>query len=514
MRKKTLFLTFAMMLMLISHNCIFSASAEESKACESRTVLSVHGSCMIRGEAAPDPDLVYYSGFASDDGYVSLSPSNFEAVNGNTVDLSFSVYQDTGRDICLKLFWSNPKHTVVSEYSIPSGAKTCISVEAAFNYGRSLCITSDDIFPEEIIAFGDITGRILSYDDKALAYEKYPLDIPSLKELCGSFFTFGGAISASETKDAKRMAFYASQFSILTPGNELKPDAVFDRTKSRKLVEESGDERLLAVRINSAVPILNFCRDNGISVHGHTLLWHNQTPEDFFHLGYDPSKPLADREIMLARMENYIKSVLELTEESYPGLIVSWDVVNEAIDDGTGSLRTKVNWYKTVGPDYVEKAFEYARKYARPDILLCYNDYNTVTGRKLNGILSLLETLTAQGNIDCYGFQSHYDCFSPGAAMVEKAFIKMIDMGLKIRISELDVKMNGKTDTNIKMQAKKYSEMFSLYKKYGADIAAVQIWGCTDDTSWLLGKYPLPFAAYGQPKPAYFAIQDALNADN
>lgn len=167
-----------------------------------------------------------------------------------------------------------------------------------------------------------------------------------------------------------------------------------------------------------------------------------------------------------------------------------------------------MNWYKTVGPDYVSKAFEYAREYARADILLCYNDYNTTNSPKLGGILELLEELSREGNIDCYGFQSHYDMYSPGVKMVENAMNKVIALGLKIRVSELDVTIKGKTDTNLRMQTIKYKELFEIYMRMSDYIVSVQTWGGTDDTSWRSAKYPLIFAAYGQPKDAFWALLD------
>ena len=113
------------------------------------------------------------------------------------------------------------------------------------------------------------------------------------------------------------------------------------------------------------------------------LVWHSQTPEAFFHEGYDTTKPLVSREVMLGRLENYIRAVLTETEEKYPGVIVSWDVVNEAIDDGTNWLRAGSNWVKVIGEDFVSKAFEFARKYAAEGVLLYYNDYNTAYPGKL-----------------------------------------------------------------------------------------------------------------------------------
>ena len=44
--------------------------------------------------------------------------------------------------------------------------------------------------------------------------------------------------------------------------------------------------------------------------------------------------------------------VMDFLQENYPGVVVSWDVVNEAIDDGTAKLRVS-NWTKVVGDDFV-----------------------------------------------------------------------------------------------------------------------------------------------------------------
>ena len=36
---------------------------------------------------------------------------------------------------------------------------------------------------------------------------------------------------------------------------------------------------------------------------------------------------------MLKRMENYIRTVIEWTEENYPGIVYAWDVANEVMQD-------------------------------------------------------------------------------------------------------------------------------------------------------------------------------------
>lgn len=148
-------------------------------------------------------------------------------------------------------------------------------------------------------------------------------DVPSLKEIYAGKFDFGSAAPQMAFNDPKLMNLMKEQFSILTPENEMKPDSVLDVNESVRLLKETGDETSVAVHFDAAKPLLNFARDNGIKVHGHVLIWHSQTPEVFFHEGFDSSKPFVTREVMLGRMENYIKGVFEYLDENYPGVVVS-----------------------------------------------------------------------------------------------------------------------------------------------------------------------------------------------
>ena len=119
--------------------------------------------------------------------------------------------------------------------------------------------------------------------------------IPALKDVYAGKFDFGTAAPRSAFTDIKLMKLMKEQFSILTPENELKPDAVLDVAGSQKLIQETGDETSVAVRFDAANGLLRFAANNGLKVHGHTLLWHNQTPVTFFHEGYDSKNPLGAR---------------------------------------------------------------------------------------------------------------------------------------------------------------------------------------------------------------------------
>ncbi|MBO2516221.1 MAG: hypothetical protein CW338_02950 [Clostridiales bacterium] len=347
--------------------------------------------------------------------------------------------------------------------------------------------------------------KVLTEDPYKLSAVTWEGELPVLRDVCAPYFDIGTCFSGYDATNAARRQLVAAQYSIITPENELKPDAVLDVNASRVLAKT--DDTAVAVHFSNALPILNFARDNGLKVHGHVLVWHSQTPEAFFHEGYDPAKPYVTREVMLARLDNYIRLVFEYMDASYPGLIVSWDVVNEAVGDGSDRLRVS-NWTRVVGDDFVLRAFEIADKYAPDDVLLCYNDYSTPYEPKLTGICNLLEALAAEGHIDGYGFQTHYSVGDPSLVAVKNAFDRVSALGLKLRVSEMDIKVSADTDINRQAQADFYRDLFLLYLSY--DMEAVQVWGVCDGTSWISANFPLPFDAKLNPKPAFFAIVNAV----
>lgn len=351
--------------------------------------------------------------------------------------------------------------------------------------------------------------QVLTEDPLKLSDVYYEGELPSLRELCGGRFDIGTCMSGADARNSARTDLILRHYSIITPENELKPDSVLDVQTSRKLAKE--DDTAVAVHFNAAQPILDFARDNHLRVHGHVLVWHSQTPEEFFHVGYNSSAPYVSREVMLARLDHYICQVFEYMDENYPGLFVSWDVANECVADGSTSLRAS-NWTKVVGQDFVARAFEIADRYAPDDVILCYNDYSTPYEPKLTGITNLLASLKAEGHIDGYGFQAHYSNSEPSLQAIRKAFDRISALGLRLRVSELDIKTDGNYDAARALQADRYGELMRLFLSY--DMEAIEVWGVCDGTSWISSSYPLPFDAGLRPKPAFFAMAEALTEGN
>ena len=431
---------------------------------------------------------------------------DFDLVPGEEYTLSVEVYQDEMDTAEFILSVAHSKNGAESYENLgrakaKRGEWTPISAKwVAGNFERFV------LYVETINAPG-LSYAIRAFTVQGRAAEFGAKDIPSLRETYAGLFAFGTALTEKECLSKARMAFCASQFSIVTPGNELKPDFVLDVKKSAELSAE--DDSAVAISMERALPMLTFAQENGLKVHGHVLVWHAQTPEAFFHERYDVNRPFVTREVMLSRLDNYIRAVFAETEAAFPGLIVSWDVLNEAIDDGSGKLRAS-NWLTVVGEDYPERVFEIARKYAPESVKLYYNDYNTAYAGKRAGIIALLKRLMAEGNLDGYGFQMHHSITQPSLQSIGDALTDVSALGLSLRVSELDVTIPAATDENFASQTAFYGNLVRLLIPYAGQLEAVQVWGMTDDQSWRASGFPLLFDRDGQPKDAFFAVIDAV----
>ena len=348
----------------------------------------------------------------------------------------------------------------------------------------------------------------------------------------------GCAVTLDELSDDKVWEIITSHFERVTFGNELKPDALVGYSCSTC----PGTETVFLNGEELTVPVLDFSRaekmldrfyewnkanpDRQIRIRGHVLLWHAQTPEWFFHEDYDKSKDYVTSDVMDKRLEWYIKTVLEHftgPDSKYNGMFYGWDVVNEAIGDGTGELRTDAenpsesldldrhssnsSWYHIYqNNEFILNAFMFANKYAPADLELYYNDYNECSLTKRNGIINLLSSIKeAEGppgegtRIDAFGMQGHYGMESPSANDIEasiKLYSKVVDA---IQITELDISASPEFDgseTSAKDENEKLKKRYNLIyytltglnKRNDISITGITFWGTTDKYSWLQNR--------------------------
>lgn len=335
----------------------------------------------------------------------------------------------------------------------------------------------------------------------------------SLKDTYQNDFRIGMAFLVDEFRNENFRRLVQHHFNSGTYGNEFKPDALLDREAT--LASPDGSPE---IRYEWIDELLTMARDNGTPIRGHVLVWHSQTPEWFFKVGYDENNYDVDSATMEWRMEQYIRKVLTYTQQKYPGVIYAWDVVNEAADDN-GGYRKISPWYRIMGEGFIEKAFIYARKYADPSIKLYYNDYNEYLPAKRDTIYGWACDLRDKGLIDGIGMQSHMDL--QGTSVED--YLETVEIygstGLEVQVTELDIHNTDKGIAGEMKLADKYAAVFGglreLNRSGKARIPAVTIWGISDDVSWLTDNrgeksYPLLFDEECKPKEAFRAVIDVV----
>ncbi|QJD95561.1 hypothetical protein HH214_06580 [Mucilaginibacter robiniae] len=234
--------------------------------------------------------------------------------------------------------------------------------------------------------------------------------------------------------------------------------------------------------------------------------------------------------VIQPEMTKYITTTLQ----RYPN-IKAWDVVNEPLLDN-GQVRTNTNFTASATQflyaqylgnkyqdSYITKAFKAARA-AAPNDILFINDYNLEYATvKTDSLVAMVTALNKYGaTIDGIGTQMHIT-LGQNLNNIDYMFKKLASTGLKIRVSELDVVINGAktspfvpTATLLSYQAAMIKYAINSYitnvpasQRYG-----VTVWGVSDTDSWLNTKAspdaPLLFDANYVKKPAYAGFKAGL----
>jgi endo-1,4-beta-xylanase len=262
------------------------------------------------------------------------------------------------------------------------------------------------------------------------------------------------------------------------PGNNMKPQYTVDLAGSSSAYKAATTQAEKdSINIHPIVKFngnllaqLNWAQRQGFKMRGHTLVWYSQTPgTGFFRMSYSADSTRLTKDVMTARMENYIKEVIRLLHEGWPGLLLAFDVVNEAINDGTGTDRTASNeWYTTFGDNtYIMKAFELARKYTvqygETQIKLYYNDYNTHDATKANGIVRICGPIFRAGNLDGIGMQEHDAIATPTAAQWKASYAKFDTVCSEMAVTEFDVKPDSYTTAGLAAQANQVGALMKCF---------------------------------------------------
>ncbi|MFP4511212.1 MAG: endo-1,4-beta-xylanase [Spirochaetaceae bacterium] len=408
--------------------------------------------------------------------------------------------------------------------------------------------------PNADITVTSIQVHHVSSSDSAEASQfatpEWDLNLPALRELFEPYFLVGNIYSTTPIMDQfdTRDAFH-HHFNAVTAENWHKPDQIAG--PASRLTRPRPDE----FTFTQADAIIEWAVENDITLAGHALVWHNQSPDWLFRSA--PGVPLTRSEA-IDNMEFYIRTIAEhWSRRGVRDSFYSWDVVNEAIASNGGTwngdlddwnagdwrsqMRTDSGWWNAFAngydasagehpSDFVFYAYYYARRYF-PESILYYNDYNEEIPAKRNAIAQMVEQINERWRnhpeydgrllIERIGMQSHYHLrgWTTNIDNVRAALERFAATGAGIAVTELDVTVGGYgTDMPdpadlpalYEEQAEVYARLFGYYLEFAEDIDRVSFWGLADSQSWRAPGHPLLFDAQFRAKPSFHAIVDTV----
>lgn len=377
-----------------------------------------------------------------------------------------------------------------------------------------------------LLIFFTITLLACQQKAETSTSEKEKHSVQPIKQAYADAFKIGCALNEAITsgEDKVSQEIVLKQFNSITPENCMKTGPINP---------EPG-----IYNFGPADEFVSFGEKNDLFIIGHTLIWHNQTPDWFFKDNNgNPNTPEAQAE----RLRSHIETIAG----RYAGRVHAWDVVNEVIDND-GSYRP-TTWVKGIGDgdELVKLAFKYASDYA-PNTELYYNDFNAWRPTKRDGIMRMVRMLQKEGiRIDGIGIQGHWGLNYPKTEYIEAAIDSFASLGVKVMITELDVDVlpltkegqiigtgllhpqyeleefkayldpyqEGLPEEIQQKLADRYAELFKLFYQKREKIDRVTLWGLHDGMSWKNDypinnrtNYPLLYNRNKEPKLAVEAI--------
>jgi endo-1,4-beta-xylanase len=275
--------------------------------------------------------------------------------------------------------------------------------------------------------------------------------------------------------------------------------------------------------------MVDWAISRNMHVKGHVLIWHVTSPPFLEDMSPDDVRYAVKRHIFTTM--GYFRDRINM-----------WDVVNEALaSDGT--LVENV-FYRKMGPGYIGECFRWAHE-ADPNSFLIYND-NKVEGcgvgsdggegangclraiapnqAKSDGYYRLLKSLVDDGvPIHGAGMQAHLDSSGigrnrpPTPSMVKRQIRRIGELGLKVNISEMDVRVSKSKDGVNRDAAQTciYRDILSAALSESC-FHGIWLWGFSDRHTWVKNFYhddtPLIFDDAYERKMSYSGLEDALRS--
>lgn len=205
------------------------------------------------------------------------------------------------------------------------------------------------------------------------------------------------------------------------------------------------------------------------------------------------------------------------------------DVINEVVqggqwkknEEGTGGW--EMPWFiigqdndKNKTPLFIKYAFQVANEYA-PDLSLVINQHEgTINKATWDLIFETVEYLRDSNlRVDGIGWQAHVDVGWEKIEGQQDALRELIDRAhannLDFHITECNVFLEGNSPESFKAQAETFKAIMDIVvEKSASGLVTWNTWNIEDRNAWRNERYPTLFDVDYKAKPAYYAVQLAL----
>ncbi len=345
----------------------------------------------------------------------------------------------------------------------------------------------------------------------------------TLMNTYGATYGYSGTcINLYQLRDANQLSILKKHYNSITLENEMKPDALLGgsarlisvsqaKNQGYYIPDNYREQYVPQINFSTVDEVMKICYNNGLKMRAHTLVWHSQTPTWFFRNGYNGGQGFVNQQTMDARLEMYVKTVMNhVYTNQYGSVVYAWDVCNEILHADNSGWEAVYGKNKT-NATYVKKAFTYAYQTLEYFKLtnsakLFYNDYNTYIEK--DKVISLVNYIN-QGKKICagVGMQSHLGTNYPSVDYYMQALNAFLRAGFEVQITEIDITNKG--DSDMANYAYNLFKKINAAKKSGGNISSITWWGLSDQTTWIKNSAPLLFSRPGVTKQSYNKVIQA-----
>jgi endo-1,4-beta-xylanase len=341
-------------------------------------------------------------------------------------------------------------------------------------------------------------GGVWLYRADILAPVKAPVPVSPQTTLRASAdardFLIGTSANMGAIRgDALYLQTLIHQYNMAVPEGEMR----FNRVRPSRTDFNFAD----------ADAIVDFAIANRLKLQGYPLIGASAIPDWLSKGNYSPSD-------VSAMLKDYIQT----TVRRYRGRVFSWTVV-WGVSDNLGNLDPSF-WWKALGDDYIQQALLWARE-VDPQVKLFVTDsVLEPLGVKANATYERLRSFRARGiPIDGISVASFFLLTQlPKVQDMAAHLNRLAALGLEVHVSEFEVSVPlPSTADSLQKQAAAYGDYLSACLAI-ANCKAFMTWGFTDKETYAPRRWPganvgaaEPFDAGYNPKPAYWAMLDALS---